>query len=719
MAFYGQLCVFLIYAAAIRLLAAPGAECQLGTCAKQPCITMAPQEMVVDVLDVSPQELCNGISIRYLDQSTYVYSIEDRRPIRSAILLLMGNQVMYVMPHARNLQVKVANSLTTSQILITYEIGGGLFERRYDEELYSSLSNVFWNRVFTPQVFCVFRKEYPAPETYSFFSQLAGVLQSLWTFGIVQTQPQVPEQQYEMPSMKIDLADPSTYGKVATTKDWCRHNNLKVMCASFDNKDHLWNGIYFYKTKIPIPRLCSKFTVCHSDAIDGAYHLVNASLVGDIWVESFYSVYGVGTNAAYLMPVIDSDVFNGFRDLPSRHEPIIPSYVGEGFTLDTEKTRGDYSPIEMREVSNGKYYRYKDPSESDDNRPAYVNKVKFHNIEYTLPEGHTFVLLALTTPMLSTNYATLVTRQGFSYSLKKWYGTKMSHLRPVEINELGLLASSFADIYPLLNRAGNGSSADRQGPSTVKGDIVCLADVVHHHKQSSSLCTPLKELTNTQLLVDRSGITILKVKPNAPSGLVVVGNSILDMAELNLGSETTIYYEHYNQTPARLAITNSESGVRAMRETVKGSGNFVAMENVIFNPPSSGQTVDVNLASSLVEMGPGLTWEHQPLQNVWVLRPQYHPEVSMGSVLYYNCRVVPPQNRGYSFIVAPSGDHPQSAAYFAPTVKNIKAAVLLKHTLIGGYPACSVEPLEHTPTPLGAANVRKENFDTLFKTASN
>ncbi|GBE62146.1 hypothetical protein, conserved [Babesia ovata] len=681
---------------------------------------MVPREMVVDVLDVSPQELANGISIRYLDESTYVYSIEDRRPIRSAIVLLMGNQVLYVMPHARNLQVKVANSLTTSQILITYEIGGGMFERRYDEELYSSLSNVFWNRVFTPQVFCVFRKEDPAPEDYSFFTQLANVLQSLWTFGIAKTQPQTVEQQYETPATKVDLSDPSTYANMATAKDWRRHNNVKVMCASFENTDHLWNGVYFYKTKIPIPRLCSQFTVCHSDAIDGAYHLISASLMGDIWVEAFYSVYGVGTNAAYVMPVVDSNVFDGFQELPSRQKRVVKGRIGDGFTLDADKAPGAHSPLELREVGNGKYYRYKDPSESDDNRPAYVEKVKFHNIEYALPEGHTFVLLALTTPMLATNYATLVTRQGFAYSLKKWYGTKMSHLRPVEINELGMLASSFVDIYPLLNRKADGSSnADRQGSSAVRGDIICLTDSVQHQKQSSSLCTPLKELTNTQLLVDRSGITILKVKPNAPSGLVLVGNSIIDVSEFNLSSETTIYFEHHNHTPMSVAIANADSGVRAMRETVKGSGNFAAMENVIFGAPQHGKTVDVNLASSLVEMGPGLTWEHQPLQNVWVLRPQYHPEVSIGSVMYYNCRVAPPQNRGYSFIVAPSGDSPSAAAYFAPTASNVKAAVMLKHTFIGGYPACSVEPLEHTPTPLGAQNVRRENFDTLFNTTSN
>ncbi|GIX65801.1 energy-coupling factor transporter ATPase [Babesia caballi] len=620
------------------------------------------------------------------------------------------------MPHARKIKAKVVNSITTSEVLVSYEIDGSLFERRYREELFSSLSQVFWTRSFKAEPYVEPKKDIVSAKQpiNSIFSRMTDALQSIWSFGFSQDAPQLQDT-FAEPGSRVDLSDAVTYNRIALSHDWRRHKDRKVLCVSFENTDLRWNGIYLHRAKIPISRSCSKFTICHAEHGNDSKHVMVVALIGDIWVESFYTVHHIKSNS-YVLPSTGSNILEDYTDLPSRRTPTASRRGADGIVLDVSTPPSGEVPFEVYEFNKNKYFRYKDGQESDEHRMSYVKKVKFGQIEYPLPSGHTFVMMAVSNEFLGLHYVILVTRTDFYYSINKWCGMSMKELAPVSIAEPEVVAGIISDIYGFFANRGHSDRipADMLSQAAVNGDVICLPPAESNGKSANKACKPLNQLAHTEILVDRAGVTILKYKGGAPPGILIVGDVFMELGRDNGDGDTNIYIERTAGRPISVAVKAQDGSVRALVETREGSNTFVKAVDSMVELPHYGRTVDVNISISNHSSDTGINWEYYALEGVWVLRPSSHPAHAIGNVIFHNCRVLPPKNGGYSFVVAPTNEEPETAVLFAATPKDPMFAVQLKRTVANRQRWCSVELLKHQPKPMGNQEAEIASFATLF-----
>ncbi|ORM40317.1 uncharacterized protein BXIN_1893 [Babesia sp. Xinjiang] len=682
----------------------------------QPRLSNTPHEFVLDLLNLKVEDYVKGAVVTKLNDNTFIYGFEDRRTSRSAVVLMIGNQRLYVMPHARNLSVKLTEFPTNSEVLVTYEIDGGLCQHHYKEELLSSLSRVFWDRMFTPQRISTSKDEDPFAIATSLISQWTGMVQNFWSFGFnAPTQPVEPPKTVDVPRVVIDLSDATTYNRIAKSQRWRRLANRKVVCVSFLNKDSRWNGIYLHHVKLEIPSHASEFTVCHDETVESSKNVVVISLIGTVWVESFFSLTGIDTSAAYLTPVTGPNFFDTFKDLPSRSKVTPSRHDGDGFVLDVDYPLDDESPIEMYDNDTVRVFRYKEGEDMDKQGPYYVDGVKFGEIEQSLPESSSFVLLAALKPFASTNYMTLVTRSGFQYSITKWYSSTNKDFRPVNLSDSEHLATALSEIYYVFSKRNHPGPIDlNNADNVIDGDLICLfrPDGRSHHM--GKMCKSLKDLAHTTVLLEGPALTILKYSADAPTGMLIIGTSIVELDTSKSKSDFTIYFEHDSDKPMSIVVSDKDN-VWALKETWKGSNAFKELSDSMIDLPETSKIVDVDIGNTQVVEPEGIAWDHQYLESVWVLKSVNHPDTAIGSVRFHNCRILSQSKYGYTFIVAPTADSPSVAVVFFPNPDGTHSAVLVKSTLINNYSACAVETLEYAPTPLGAEDVRAVNFDTLFK----
>nr|BAN64525.1 hypothetical protein [Babesia bovis] len=340
------------------------AECDLGILHHQPALFNSPRDVVVDLLDLKPADYLKGVSVTRHGDNMVLYGFDDAKLRGTSITLIMGNQRLYVMPQAHNLQVKWSENMTTTEIIITYEIGGSTFKRYYHEEPFSTISSFFWSRMFSPDTAVLKIKapsktkatgqsaattnanaQYETPLDYAnaFIQQWNEALESFWSMVIPTNDHRRREVSAEdsddegsgscEPRSVVELSEPTTYARIAKSQSWRRMKVDKLMCVTFDNIEARWNGMLFHKIKIPVPMQSTEFTVCFDAGEKQTKTVIVSALVDGVWVESYYAVQGVGTEEVQLRLVDAEEHFAYYPGLPSRDRAGECVHGGEGFTL--------------------------------------------------------------------------------------------------------------------------------------------------------------------------------------------------------------------------------------------------------------------------------------------------------------------------------------------------------------------------------------------------
>lgn len=673
-------------------------------------ISNIPEELVIDILNVTPEDFMKGLSKRNINRSSFLYKIDDHGQIQSAIWLTFGDQRLYIMPQARNVKVKVTDFKLTSEIEIRYDIGGTTYQQVFDEDRYSCFSQMFWSRVFRPRPYL----EEPQPsqaDAQPSTSKMSSAIN--WTPPVIKLEEQ---DRYDVPEDDVELTDHIHLSKEAESYDHRRINDTTAFCVNFQNKNMRWNGIFLHGVKVPVSRFCDKFTICYVDISQNTCNVIVAAHVESVWMETYYVINGLNTHHAKLIPLRDPGFFNDFNELPSRVRPKGSNFVGKVVTLDTENFNENTAQVEVFERQGQKVYRCKDGELNS--IEAQVRHLKFGGVDYSLPRGHKFFLLAFSRPYLSTYFATLITKQGFLYSVRKWHGSSEENMNTFPLDNPESVITALSNVKAFLEYGDESETLSRiYSHGDQDGDIICLSSVNSGSSVSSGgtqLCKPLDKLKYTEVITKLPNLTALRCKPNTPRSYVVLGGAVIELNQEERKSETMIYFHHSPKNPRNIIITNKETGVRAAKETGVGTLIFEAVEDAVVDPPESAKVVDVDVNRFAVSGETGITWYKRWLDNLWVIVPSKHPEYIIGSVSFNGCKIIP-THRGYSFIVTPNQE-PKSIVIFYATGEFTRLAVKLTHASVASNPTCYLEVLDYEPTTMGIDNVRKLDFDSIFNT---
>ncbi|KAK1937634.1 hypothetical protein X943_003468 [Babesia divergens] len=672
-------------------------------------ITNIPEELVIDVLNVTTEDFMKGLKKTNVDGSTFIYTIDDTGPMSSTMWLIIGNQRLYIMPQAHKVTVKITNYRLTSEILVKYTIGGSVYEQAFDEQLYSCLSQMFWTRVFTP-------RSYFADETAAVNDPTAWfemMTESLRLQTAVTTEE--PED-FDTPALDVELSNHANTAEIAESYDNRRLHGSAALCASFPNTNSRWNGVFLHGVKIPIPRVAERFSTCYVQTDAHTTNLVVVSYIDSAWLESFYRVVNVGTPNIKLEPLVGSDFFDDFDELPSNMDPVVKRRTGQMYTLDTatfDKNDED-SPIVMHQEDGSTFFSYRHDVESEDDRQFYLDSVKFGGASYTLPQDHTFVLMAMSRPYVSTHFVTLITRSGFLYTIRKWFGSSFDEMKALTLDASQHVLQSLSDVTRFLKQhAVPGNLEMMHERNAGDGDVICLvAALPSHNIGNQSPCKSLDKLMYTEVVSKTVELTVLRYKANAPPGCIILGDAIIEIGGRE--SESTIYFGHAPLSPMSVVVASSDGGVRAAKETGVGTLSFQEMHDSMLTQPATSKSVDIDVNNIALSESDGVMWHYRPLENLWTIIPKKHPHYTIGNVTFHNCRIVAPPNKGYSFVVASGQQSPNSVVVFYSTRENPKFALKLTRVSISAKSACSLEVVEYTPQTFASANARKTGFDTLF-----
>lgn len=673
-------------------------------------IANIPEELVIDVLNVTPEDFMKGLTKTVIDASSYNYIIDDHGQVNSAIWLIIGNQRLYIMPHAQNVVVKVTNYKITSTISVSYDIGGATILKQYDEQLYSCLSQMFWSRMFRPRSYDGTKDLYDQDQV-NWVDKIKTIM--MWNTPelTIEDDPRVPE-------VDVELTENIHTSKVADSYEHRRINETSAACADFTNEDQRWNGIFIHGVKVPISRYCDRFTVCYVNVSAKSTNLIVASHIEYAWIENYYEVVNIGTNHIKLIPLENPDFFDDLDELPSRVLPEKKAFIGQEITLDVPDFNKDNPYIELHEEEGTEVYRYKEgvPSETAEYR---ISNVKFSTINYSIPSDHQFVLLAFSRPYVTTHFATLITQKGFIFTVRKWYGPsreKMEHFPFSNPEDVVDAVSKVKEFFKYKNE--NKSLAKLSlGTYSKEGDIICLNGVRTPNftmADAKSICKPLDKLVYTQVITKTPVYTVLKIKFRAPPSFIVLGGTVIALGQEGEWPQTMIYYNHAPNSRLSVTISNRVIGVKTALETGIDTMIFEEVKNNILNMPSESTQVDVNIAALNFDEDSGVVMKYRWLDNLWMIVPARHPEYSIGSVTYYGCKVVAPHNRGYSFIVLSSEKDPQSLVVFYPHVEKPYFALKLSKTSLADRFTCYVEPIKYKSDYIGMSEVRKRDYNKIF-----